>query len=793
MKCDKCGFENLNHAEFCSNCGNRLVNNNQNDNMQVNNQNNNTVQQNNTNDNKKKSNSKIIIICVVMAIILIIIAGIFIYKKLSKFDDPFEDVDNLSSVEVTDDGLYGVDIEKTSYSKIEEDYKNGKLSKDEYIMQLGYSFFDEDKMNSKYKSNSELKVNPVRFFEKTDELINDLSEDTQMYVIKKYLLADVALELESGDAKNSSSIFNKNNNIEKTNIVAERAGNVNKLNKMIVSKNANFIVYYADEGLNKTTYETASKISNYLEETVETYKKKFGFEYKYSIQTQSKGMMSFNGKLLDMLLKGVDYTKAMPVYLLNLGESNVAGFYVGEFNNIWASIGKLKIDIKSLFVDQGIGYNSITTTYALPYFIADSQIQNFDDFKIVLSHELFHHYQNYICGNGKYKDCSSGDFTIETTANLVAANVTNIDNINTMLNDHSAAYSRFIETSIDKTGEERDAIGYPAYIFLNNYAHMVNNGFNKAFESLKYTEPLKYLYENSDGKYENIMIETATKVLTLNYDNHTLLPYRNKQVVYPKAHKNIDKYNESNNETINYSSSHYYYVDPSIFDDNTQLTFNGKYKDLTLLLFVREDNKYKHVYTYNLDKEFVINIDEFNAYDKIAFAIVDTKISGTSSYSFEVKEDGNKKVTVTPDGLGLKTNAKTTYKEISCFTKVNDAEDDDLVTYAQILVRFDNRDKINDLYFKGTLKLKNYDPNDKTFYITQKILSAGLYVLQKTYEEEYKNFKIITKEGKDKYSVTLKIIDDYYTELNKNFKEEVTTKKDILNALKKEGYTCIVK
>ena len=66
-------------------------------------------------------------------------------------------------------------------------------------------------------------------------------------------------------------------------------------------------------------------------------------------------------------------------------------------------------------------------------------------------------------------------------------------------------------------------------------------------------------------------------------------------------------------------------------------------------------------------------------------------------------------------------------------------------------------DKISDMYFKGTVQMKEYDPESPTFAISQKIVSGLLYVIQQTYEEQFKNFKVITKEGTDKYSVTFKI------------------------------------
>ena len=94
------------------------------------------------------------------------------------------------------------------------------------------------------------------------------------------------------------------------------------------------------------------------------------------------------------------------------------------------------------------------------------------------------------------------------------------------------------------------------------------------------------------------------------------------------------------------------------------------------------------------------------------------------------------------------------------------------------------------MYFKGTIQLKNYNPDDPSFKIAQKVVSGLLYVMQKTYEEQFQYFKVITTEGEDKYSVTFKITKDFYEALNNSFELSSENKYEIVKELKSTGYTC---
>ena len=111
-------------------------------------------------------------------------------------------------------------------------------------------------------------------------------------------------------------------------------------------------------------------------------------------------------------------------------------------------------------------------------------------------------------------------------------------------------------------------------------------------------------------------------------------------------------------------------------------------------------------------------------------------------------------------------------------------------TVTQVKFSFNKKDKISDMYFKGTIQMKNYDPENPAFAIAQKVVSGLLLVMQQTYEEQFKYFRVITEEGTDKYSVTFKITKNYYDALNNSINLNVEDKYSIVKSIQVKGFTC---
>lgn len=733
------------------------------------------------NENFKKKRKRLFIILGIVAVCLLI----FKINKSKGFKDPFEDVDDLIQNSTT---VTAKKEEKDSFSeKIEEDYKSGKLSDDQYILQYAYLLFDSDKVDSKYKSLDYSSYDFTTFIEKYKGMYTKLDDETKKYIFNKLTLDGVKWGVEEDPEIENMSSSNSDYEVR----FMTNDSDIAVLDHVKLSKNGNFLIYYTTSGRSAITDNEANKIANSLEENVSGYKSKFNLDYKYDIQYDwiSAGALSRcplgspKSKACSLLKKnGIDLKyidTAMPVYVID-APSDLGGFYAPYFTGI----EQIFVEATSLFEDLNVGLDSAIATYAFPFFVVNSKLEDFDDFKVIGAHELFHHYQHYVCGNGKYGDCKSGSFTVEAGANFASVSVNNINRIDTAINGHSACFSRRIETSLNNSCE-----GYGGYVFLYNYSNIVDNGSKHILESLKYDNALYYLSDNSSGKYKDVLVDTAIKNLTLDYSNKLVVPYEDGNIVYPSAHNTIGYNNTKLSNSLNYSSMHYYYIEPKKYGERAQISFSGSSSDLTLLLFVKEGSSYKHLYTQTLNGEFTILVDDFNNFDEVAFALVNSKTNETLRYYYELDNNGTKVPTVTAESLNLKKIERKIddFSSFSCY-KVEDNSSHSVVT--QIKLSFSKKDKINDMYFKGTIRLKNYDANDPAYKTAKNIVSGLFKLMQIAYEEQFKYFKVMTEEQDDRYMITFKITKNYYDALNNSLKINGQTKYDIVREIEAEGFTC---
>lgn len=771
MKCLKCHFENVEQAEFCGNCGAPLV--------------------------KKvplKNKKKWFILGSVCVFLIAVFGVVLFLNKKGGFEDPFDDIDNITLNESTD--FTNEHKAVNSFLKnIENDYASGLLTSDEYILQLAYSIYDVDKLDVKYRS-LDLDYNRAsELFETAFSMRDELSDEVFMYLFEKYTLADVLWDVPEANLSNSNG-----NDYEAVPLASSEA-NLSKLDQVILSNNHHFLVYYTKDGANAITDSDARKIANFLESMIDAYQKEYGLDFVYSAQYDFFSDIALStcptgsakGKACNLLKKNnIDIhnlNTAMPVFIIDTDASNTGalGYYVPPIG----ALAEVVLKANDIFNDMGTQIDNIITTYSFPFFVVSSSLDDFDDTKIVLAHELFHHYQQYICGNGSYGECESNNFTTETTADLAASTVVGVNKTKTALNGHARIYTSDITSSIDQVGLKEygeKGLGYGAFVFAYHYAQIVPNGTNHLFESMKTTDTLKYLYDHSSGKYKSVLLALAEHNLTLDYDNKLFIANEGSKVLLPSNYKNISSSDNRQTNTINYSSMHYYYIDPNDYEMGAQLSFEGDSSNLTLLLFVKENNTYQYLYTHSLTRDFVINVDDFSNYSEIVIAIVNSDIEKNLNYFFEIDNNGMKTPTVTAESLNLET-LKETIENASSFVCYEIDEDDDFKNIMQIKIDF-NEEEIVDLYVKATIQMKKYDPSNPAFSIAQKVAETALYTIQKVYEEQFKYFRILTESKADKYSVTFQVTRNFYDALNNTIRVDGEDKYSIIRSIQKEGFTC---
>ena len=751
MKCKNCKYEsNIKKGDFCPNCGYRY-------------------------DGSKSK--KFIVFLVLLLIVIIGIITFIIFKDDNiTFEDPFNDISELSL-----NNLKGnKDIVELSYV-LKDDYNKGNINADKYIMQYAYSLFEPDKLDSKYQNIKNYDIGILPLMEQANELANSLSDETILYILKKVFLTN----FKTKENSSVSGMSNTNNSYSVQKLLSED-NDLSMLTNVILSKSGNFLVYYTKEGKSAITDEYARKIADYLEEIVVFYEQEYGLKYKYSAEFNVDIFTTVDIKSIiksTVLNKaGIDqkYLKtAMPIYIIDtdIENTNTLGYYV-------ATISQFKIFVSrvyGIFADLGLEIDQTLSTYALPFFVASSSVTDFDNMKLVLSHELFHHYQKYICGNGEYEYCSSGNFTEETTANFVASHKFGNGINDNILNHHATFYSSNSFESINFVGN-----GYASFVFADNYSNIVPNGSEKLFNSLKSENALNSLYENSSGKYKEVMLSTAKNNLLQNYEYSSFLSIDDGVTIYPPNYQDL-----SGNDSfdINYSSIHYYYLSTSDFDKENQfIVSSNESNNLTLLLFVWKDGKYQYIYTHNFNKEFVININEFKLYDELVVAIVNSSIENSYNYNVIIDKDSNRNNTINPLDVNLFT-PEDKAKNSNVLLCISSEEDESLTTYTFVRVGFGNDNKINSAYMK-LLAVFPEDDNSFINSISQKITSRFVKTMSKKYKRELKNVDIMTKESDYEYSVIIRINDKYYDSLKGSFNIKSEDKLELFSAIEEKGLSC---
>lgn len=767
MKCNKCEFFNVQNAKFCGNCGGAL--------------------------NKKKT-TFFVMICFV--VVLFITVGVILIYNSSKFDDPFENIDKIT---FNNDEIKTLHQrpESSVLESIEKDFNNGYLSSDEYVMQLLYSIYDYNSLSDNYKGYSR-GIEPTQLIDIAYQLIDELSYDTLASILEKYFLGHVKWNV---DDNFLSDVSNKNKSFH-LNYLGASENDVSKLDNVILSNNNNFLIYYTTSGANAITKSEAEFIAKSLEFAVSSIKNTFGLDFVYepkiddlaaatSVITFGKDNRSKAISLLKKNKINIEHIdKALPVFVIDTDSANtgIHAFYSGYM----PELAELIVRYEAL-KEENVHYASIITSYTSPFMVVGSELSNFNNTQLVATHELSHHYEKYICGYGVYSNCESGHFTKETIANFVASSVVKLNNQDTFLNDQAVSFVEDIESSIDKIGIKyggEKASGYGQFIFAHNYAQIVPNGENYLFDSMNSVEPLKHLYDRAAGKYDDVLLSVAKKNMTLEYDNKLLIPFDTEanRIIYPYNYKDIEATSSKVVNTIDYSSMHYYYINPRSFSVKSTLTFEGVENELFLLMFVKNGDSYEFLHSQTLNDVFTINLDDFSYYPELVIAIVNTSILENVDYSYLLNEKDENNDIFDASELDLK-DYKDVIEANETFTCHSLDIDDEFKTLLQIKLAF-KEEKVSDMYFKMTLQLLNYDPNDKTFLLSQQLVSGMFEVMKQSYEELFENFKIIAKESPEEYAVTFKLTDDFYKALRNSFELDGEDKYSIIRSIEKEGFAC---
>ena len=384
-----------------------------------------------------------------------------------------------------------------------KDYDSGNISVDEYVLYSAYMIFEPEKLDEKYKGDG-IVVNAQNIMNLVDMYEDKLSDKTINYIYSKMMMENITL------GEQASVSYVEDGITPVSNKIAETANKTN-LNKYKISSEGNFVVWYTTEGNDAITDDAANEIASNLEEYVKIYENTYNVEFKwekaYFGQTTDEDYKNY----LDSIAPN-DAEKlfdAMPVFISSSSESKEGSIIIAFYSQM--EPGKRYLEQgNDVPISNGIKVGPYINIH--PEYIMDDSLINY---RSSLAHELFHHFQEYICGDGTYKICdtnSAGNqlFIIETSAEWASSKVVSTDIIDT----------NFIPLLENNDQRLDTLLEYSTQSFLMNYENIVQDGNTKILNSLRSPngDTLKSLYEQTDNMAE-VMKSLSTNILLNNYNS----------------------------------------------------------------------------------------------------------------------------------------------------------------------------------------------------------------------------------------------------------------------------------
>lgn len=631
MFCNKCGNV-LDENGKCSNCNNlnkkidvenMQYNSTQNLNSNIHSMNNQNLNNQNINTKKVKKRKKSGCLIVFLLIILILVGifwGVpFVKNKIEKHRQ-----NNIEALK-----------ELTSSEKMRKDFEEGIITADKYVKQLAYENFEADKVDDKYKSkNKEILYNHVLDIAKEHQ--NELSKDTLIYLYKKFCLSDVKFDVNA-----------KKSDLDNPTYGAVYAAHDDSLRTTIskakLSNNKRFLIWYTDTGDSKVSEKDVEQLANEIEEVVGKLEEESGISYKFeNFSGTGTGESSKTKKKMKEILSANNIDEKYIDDCLNIymcytnhlkkdDDKSAVAYYVSNMDWLLKKIGGLADGIVG---DGGLGeYSSVPN---FPYVnIRPDATKNKQELKLIYTHELFHHFQKYHCGNGKYRDDKSGNFTVETTANWMSAKVNDSTNKKNFMSNWATRYVLNCDKTLDKVcGGER--AGYANFVFAEIYANTVKDGKKKMLDSMKYEDALKYLVEQAGDKFDDVMIELSKQNILNDFENQTFKAYE-----LPENSLDLSMAYAKHKEHVSEYSMRYYFLDKKNFKYNTFIDISAKYGNLNYVLIGKKGSKYSFIEKgeFGYSNNFSIETDKyFKDYDQIILSIVNSDFISRDCEIMTIKE-----------------------------------------------------------------------------------------------------------------------------------------------------------
>ena len=639
---------------------------------------------------KKKHRFLKFLVIVTLLIVGFVAVKSFIRKKNGETDVVYTHDYEISSVRA--DAL------------LEQDFEDGYITSDQYFYMLAALYFQPDILPERYTSSDTvfLQLDLDYFFDAAERHVDSITPEMAQAITQLSLgsglfdwdvtdeeigLAPDAPKISTAKASShdqanielttsedcepkSQGIVSEIINLPDYNIFCQDGslnlgdfcehGNTRKLNKVRLSSDGNFLIYYSTEGVHKVTEEQVNLTEKVLVDTVVEYKEKYNLDFSYSASAmflsnptlesmtetpyyllepafersklKAEKLLAENGIPREKILT------AMPIYMLDILSQDAVAWYNSDMGTL-ATAFLRRLGELPFVTNQDILLMS--STYAFPFLNLNSSVTDEESIGLVASHELFHHYQKLYCGamNGAYyADCATNSlFVTEGTANMLSSNMHNDITPPKIFNrSHATIATSNADDPIDKVGNTDECgrllgatIGYGAYIWQDTYKNIVNDGTKKLFDSMNQKDSLSYLLSVASLEERKKLAETyARQLLMQDYENPNFFARQeNKEtggitVFLPKNRAELKK-NQPRDDSLKATATHYYYFNASDFGANESIRIEGN-NNTEVLVFGKRGEKYELDSTIDneVHRSVVIRPEDFVS-PEIVVAITD--------------------------------------------------------------------------------------------------------------------------------------------------------------------------
>ena len=454
------------------------------------------------------------------------------------------------------------------------------------------------------------------------ELLENHKDELDTAIVKEYI-ENVTLHnvsLGDGTAVQPQSNLEKKYEVMLLDNKEEDKSNAknHRLDKVTLSRNENFLIWYTDVGSDAITEEQLQQISNGLESSISKFEETFGVDYSYFPYQDAIFNDDYKNAKEVLKKNGIHVNKinsAMSVYIYDTGSENILATYTQPYG------AYLILD----FVVQ-LGLNDNDGIVTFPYIVINKKgfSPKDESLKQLYTHELFHHFQYLFCRSTSGERCVTNGYA-EGMANFASAISSGVNSTNNFLNNWAGIYTKNVSTTLEKITDGA-SYGYGTFPYLYVYSKVVNNWTSTLMNAHNETDPYGYIKNNTSTKDLIKVSETVTyNTLAKKYDNKSL--YTDKNV----ALTDFIRTSKVLEQTIYAGAINYY----GVSGNNIIEVISGNKDYVGIKFYGYKDGIYTELAS-SMDK-IEIDLTYYVRYDKFYVAVYNADITNSNTYTIEVK------------------------------------------------------------------------------------------------------------------------------------------------------------